>query len=851
MSKSLQNISQKNEKKGEVFSTYVSVLLPFAVQGCFTYGVPSSLAQKVEVGMRVVVQFGAKRYYTGIVVALFAEKPLDVQTLKIKAIEDVVDRSSLLLTSQLHLWQWIASYYMCSEGEVMKAALPSGLKIESETIVLLNADYQPSEDEELTETERKILSMLDAEKGYTIMAIEKALGKNNLLRYVRRLIERGALVVKESINQTYKPKTSTYVRLAEAYFSEEKLNEAFLLLKRSKQQETLLLRYLDISSTAAALTLRNKEMVRQVSRKELCEEAPSAVAALAALCKRGVLETYKLRESRLQSSVTNDDALQQLLCKPLSTDQQQAFDEIKDCFKEKEVCLLHGVTSSGKTEVYIHLIKEAIKRGEQVLYLVPEIALTTQLTTRLKQVFGNLMGVYHSKFPDAQRVELWQHQLSDKPYPLILGVRSSVFLPFHNLGLVIVDEEHETSYKQQDPAPRYHARDTAILLAHQQRAHVLLGSATPSIESYYNAMQHKYGIVEMTHRYGNVCLPEVVVEDVKELKRKKQMKTPFSPRLTDEVRKALTNGEQAILFQNRRGYSPVLECRTCGWTPRCTRCDVSLTFHQRLGKLVCHYCGTQYNIPQQCPNCGDTELRDHGYGTEKIEEAAQTVFPKAQTERMDLDSTRSRTAYENIIKRFANQKTNLLIGTQMVTKGLDFDHVSVVGILNADQMLNVADFRAYERAYQMMSQVAGRAGRRGKRGLVVLQTRQPSNPIISQVVRADYVSMYNTQISERKAYHYPPFYKLINVYFKHRNNDVVEHAAQHYAALLRPQFGDDLLGPDTPMVSRVQLQYIRKMMIKIAPQLSVKGVRQFLLAARSQVLNYPVYRGVNIYFDVE
>lgn len=329
------------------------------------------------------------------------------------------------------------------------------------------------------------------------------------------------------------------------------------------------------------------------------------------------------------------------------------------------------------------------------------------------------------------------------------------------------------------------------------------------------------------------------------------MKTPFSPRLTDEVRKALTNGEQAILFQNRRGYSPVLECRTCGWTPRCTRCDVSLTFHQRLGKLVCHYCGTQYNIPQQCPNCGDTELRDHGYGTEKIEEAAQTVFPKAQTERMDLDSTRSRTAYENIIKRFANQKTNLLIGTQMVTKGLDFDHVSVVGILNADQMLNVADFRAYERAYQMMSQVAGRAGRRGKRGLVVLQTRQPSNPIISQVVRADYVSMYNTQISERKAYHYPPFYKLINVYFKHRNNDVVEHAAQHYAALLRPQFGDDLLGPDTPMVSRVQLQYIRKMMIKIAPQLSVKGVRQFLLAARSQVLNYPVYRGVNIYFDVE
>ena len=832
-----------------ILPCYASVLLPLAVKGSFTYHLPETLREKVEVGMRVVVQFGAKRYYTGIVVALHSQLPTDMDNNgKLKEVTDIVDQKPLLLPSQLRLWQWIASYYMCSEGEVMKAALPSGLKIESETIVLRNADYN-GEEENFSDVECRILSVLDSEKGQTILDIEKKLGERNLLRAVRHLMEHGALVVRESLAHNYRPKTSTYVRLAETFFSEAKLNEVFNAMKRAPQQETLLLRYLQLSEAASAINLGNSEMLLPVSRSMLCAENTSAPAALTALCKRGVLETYMVEESRLKE--TPDASLTALAGKPLSQEQQRAYEAIGASFKEKEVCLLHGVTSSGKTEVYIQLIKDALARGEQVLYLVPEIALTTQLTERLQRVFGALMGVYHSKFPDAERVEMWQHQLSEKPYPLILGVRSSIFLPYQRLGLVIVDEEHETSYKQQDPAPRYHARDTAIVLAHQLGARVLLGTATPSVETYYNALQGKYALVEMMKRYGNVQLPEVVVEDVKELKRTKQMKTPFSPRLTLEVRKALQAGGQAILFQNRRGYAPVLECRTCGWTPRCTRCDVSLTFHQRLGKLVCHYCGAQYDIPRQCPNCGDTELRDRGYGTEKIEDEAKAVFPEAHTERMDLDTTRTRSAYENIIDRFARGTTNLLIGTQMVTKGLDFDRVKVVGILNADQMLNVADFRAYERAFQMMSQVAGRAGRRGERGLVVVQTRQADNPIIFQVVRADYRAMFDAQIAERRAFAYPPFSRLITIYFKHRNNDVVGHAALHYAALLRPHFGEALLGPDTPVVSRVQLQFIRKIMLKVSPRFTLSSVRQTLLSARDAVQAYPVYKGVTIYFDVD
>ena len=825
---------------------YVQVVLPLAVAGSFTYTLPPEFAEKVQVGSRVVVQFGTRRYYTGIVLDVLTENPSPQS--KLKSIADVVDNAPILLTEQLKLWQWIATYYMCTLGEVMKAALPSGLKLESETILLRNADFE-AEGAELSDRDHAILHALDDEKGHDILALEKALGIKALIRPVRRLMEMGAIVVRETLAQSFKPRTEQFVRLSKTLQTEAALHQAIDTLKRAPAQEALFMRYLELAEATAAFKLQNPNLLKAVSRHELCSE-PNAATALTALKKRGLMETYAVETSRLQpnAEIFSDGPS---LAKPLSTEQQRAHDEIVNIFAQKNVCLLHGVTSSGKTEVYMQLIRETLAQGKQVLYLVPEIALTTQLTTRLARVFGKQMGVYHSKFPDAERVELWKHQLSAQAYPLILGVRSSLFLPFQNLGLVIVDEEHETSYKQVDPAPRYNARDTAILMAAQQKAKVLLGTATPSLETYHNALNGKYGLVEMLHRYGDVLLPEIRVEDIKELKRKKLMKTPFSPNLTDAVHHALQNKGQAILFQNRRGFSPVLECRTCGWTPRCTRCDVSLTYHQRLSKLVCHYCGAQYNVPNQCPCCNGTELRDLGYGTEKIEAEAQRVFPEAHTERMDLDTTRSRTAYEQIIDRFAHNETNLLIGTQMVTKGLDFDHVRVVGIINADQMLNVPDFRAHERAFQMMSQVAGRAGRRGERGLVILQTKQADNPIIAQVVNADYKAMYRAQIAERETFHYPPFYKLINIYLKHRNDDVVDHAAQHLAALLRRYFKEDLLGPDRPLVSRVQLQYIRKIMLKISPAYTTSSVRQCLLSARDAVQHFAVYKSVTIYFDVD
>lgn len=830
---------------------YADIMLPLALAGTFTYRIPPELVDKAGVGRRVVVQFGAKRYYTGIIARLHDHAPQP--GIVVKDICSMADAQPVLLPLQIKFWQWISHYYMCTPGEVMKAALPAGLKLESETMLVRNADFTP-ENQRITARDHTILQTLETDKGIKLSDVERKLKAANLLPAVKRLMEIGAVSVSEKLSQGFKPRTETHVKLRVPYFSEEALNALFPTLKRATAQEALLLRYLDLAKASAAIALQNPQMLADVSRAKLCEASPSADAALAALRKKGVLETYNVVTRRLRTpfdKLTAEERERLGHRKELAERQQQAVDRIQQIFQEKNVCLLHGVTSSGKTEVYMALIEQAIAAGKQVLYLVPEIALTTQLTTRLGRVFGAVMGVYHSKFPDNERVELWQQQLTDHAFPLILGVRSSVFLPFRNLGLVIVDEEHETSYKQQDPAPRYHARDAAIVLASLTGAKVLLGTATPSLESYHNAMTGKYGLVEMPTRYGNVEMPEIVVEDVKELRRKKLMKTPFSPRLTNEVRAALANGEQAILFQNRRGYSPVLECRTCGWTPRCTKCDVSLTFHQGINRLVCHYCGTAYAVPVQCPNCADTELRDMGYGTEKIEAAAQAVFPEARTERMDLDTTGSRTAHENIIARFQRGDTDLLIGTQMVTKGLDFDRVRVVGIINADQMLNVADFRAHERAFQMMSQVAGRAGRRGKRGLVVLQTKQPDLPVVRQIVEGDYKGMYRDQIEERTLFKFPPVCRLINMVLKHRDETVADHAAKALAAMLAPVFPGLLLGPDRPMVSRIQRLHIRMLTLKVPPTLSPQGVRRTLMAARDALVQQPPYKGVMLYFDVD
>lgn len=835
-------------------NTYVNVIVPLALQGAFTYLLPLELVERTAVGSRVIVPFGKRRFYTGIVVTVHHDCP--PEGVEIKAVSDVVGTTPALLPWQIELWRWMSHYYLCTPGEVMKAALPSGMKIESETVVTLNADSSP--DTLPTGRAADVISLLEKEKSMSVEAMERKLHTTGLIAVVRKLVEAGAVKVKESMTRTFRPKTETRIRLCPAYFNEEKLHsllDALESRKPTQRQATVVMKYLELSRASAALNLGNAALLAEVTKASLMDETDGAESALLALRKKGVLEIYKAEVDRLKTQ----HAATPIAGKALSEAQQRAFDQIQDCFKTKDVCLLHGVTSSGKTEIYIELIKQEIAAGRQVLFLLPEIALTTQITSRLGRVFGEKMGVYHSKFPDEERVELWQRQLSDRAFPLILGVRSSLFLPFRNLGLVIVDEEHETSYKQQDPAPRYGARDTALVMARLagqaargQAAKVVLGTATPSLESYCNATERgRFGLVTLSERFGGVTMPEIIVENVKELRRKKMMKTPFSPRLTEEIRAALASGQQAILFQNRRGYSPVIECHTCGWSPRCTACDVTLTFHQSIGKLVCHYCGATYDIPKQCPNCHETDLRDLGYGTEKIEAAAKAVFPGARTARMDLDTTRSRSAYEKIISDFQQGETDILIGTQMVTKGLDFDKVKVVGIINADQMLSMPDFRAYERAFQMMSQVAGRAGRRGSRGTVILQTKQPDLHVVSQIVHNDYAGMYTEQMAERKEYNYPPFSRIVLVYLKHRNEGTVRAASEMMAALLRPHFGSNLLGPESPSVARVQRQYIRKIMLKVPLALKASGVRRTLLAARDVILSRSDMKSVQIYFDVD
>lgn len=832
---------------------FADVVLPLAVPGAYTYILPSEMEGAVSMGSRVVVPLGKNKRYTGIVIRLY-EPPqnIDESAISYKSIEEVVDERPLLLQHQISFWRWMANYYMCCPGEVMKAALPSGLKLESETTYSLAEDFVFDDEtaENFSEIEEKLLRSLSL-KAKTLGELRKSIIGKGLVTAVRHLTERGVIEVEERVSAAFKAKTELHVRLTEAYRSEDSLNVVLDMLasnKRLARQEQTLISYLEISGFTAASTLNNENLLLPVTKRQLVERVgQGGESGLAALKKKGILETYNVEVGRLKTQ----KALPGLLERPLSDAQEEARVRILDEFAKNDVVLLHGVTSSGKTEVYIKLIEYNLRAGKQVLYLLPEIALTTQITTRLGKVFGDKLGIYHSKFPDNERVELWQRQLGDKPFPIILGVRSALFLPFQRLGLVIVDEEHETSYKQQDPAPRYHARDAAIVLAKQVGAKVLLGTATPSLESYTNALNGKFGLVQLFTRFGDVQLPEIVVEDIKELRRKKLMNTPFSPRLTDETHEALGRGEQAIFFQNRRGYSPQLECSRCGWVPYCTHCDVALTFHQRINRLVCHYCGTMFDVPQKCPLCENTELRDVGYGTEKIESAVESCFPEAKIARMDLDTTRSRNAYESLIRDFQQRRTNLLIGTQMVTKGLDFDGVSIVGILNADQMLNIPDFRSRERAFQMMAQVAGRAGRRGKQGRVVLQTRQPDSPTIKQVVANDYEAMYKTEMHDREMFRYPPAVRIINIYLKHKSEDTVIAASRTFKQMIGAYFEGDLLGPDRPAVGRVQMLHIRKLMLKVSPRFTPQSIRQTLLSARENLLKMQAFKSVTLFFDVD
>ena len=817
---------------------YIDVLLPLPLANWYTYSLPESLEGQVQTGSRVIVSFGRKKFYTALVANVHYCPP---EGYEIKDVTEVLDTRPVLLPQQFRLWKWMASYYLCTMGDVYKAALPSGMKLESETIVTANPDYEATTP--LTPREQQVLDLLTQDPEQCITQLEKRTdATRNILPVINSLLSKGAISVKEELKRNYKPKTEIRVKLSPDCQTEERLHQLFDELGRTPKRLALLMKYLELSGF-----FTDKASLREVSKKELLTRADATPTIFNGLVEKGIFETYLYEVGRLDREQTRTVAIN-----PLNPAQQAAYDAILSHFREKNVCLLHGVTSSGKTEIYIHLIRQAIENGQQVLYLLPEIALTTQITERLKRVFGGRIGIYHSKFPDAERVEIWQKQLRPEGhYDIILGVRSSVFLPFHNLGLIIVDEEHETTYKQQDPAPRYHARDTAIMLASIYGAKVLLGTATPSIDSYHNALAGKYGLVTLNERYKDIRLPEIRIVDIKELARKKMMNGPFSPELLAAVRQALERHEQVILFQNRRGFAPMIECKVCGWVPKCKNCDVSLTYHKGLNQLTCHYCGYTYAVPRSCPACGSVELVNRGFGTEKIEDNIREIFPDAKVARMDLDTTRSRSAYERIIADFEAGKTHILIGTQMVSKGLDFDHVSVVGILNADTMLNYPDFRAHERAFQLMAQVAGRAGRRDKRGLVILQTKSPDLPVIHQVVTNDYKQMYEDQTAERKLFHYPPFCRFIYVYLKHRKEDVVTQAADTLAAWLRTAFGDKVLGPDKPPVGRIQMLFIKKIVIKLDLNMSGTKVRDYLLSVQRQLIEDERFRSLVVYYDVD
>lgn len=817
---------------------FADVILPLPLSETFTYRIPKGMT--LQVGERVIVPFGAKKYYTALVDHLHDNEPSGFE---IKEILEQLDYDPILLPFQRKLWHWIAEYYLCAPGDVFKAALPSGMKLESETVVVRQTDILP---DDCQKEIREIWNVMLHTTEISVSRLQKKVGTRSVLPLVRRMLERGLVTVKEEIRSGYRPRVDTFVTLSPAYRSEQALHQALDLLKRADKQKQLLLAYLNMSGWIEDVQKPVTTHARPVLRSELLHHAGVVPSILQALVKRGILELYTDEVGRLNQ---NEIPLQG--ASSLSHEQSMALQEIQEAFAEKGICLLHGVTSSGKTEVYIHLIQKYLDKGEQVLFLLPEILLTTQLTERLRRVFGARLGVYHSRISDAERVEIWKKQISMSGYDVVVGVRSSVFLPFRKLGLVIVDEEHEPSYKQQDPAPRYHARNVALVLASYYGAHTLLGTATPSFETYYHARSGKYALVNLHTRYAQVALPEVKIVDTKELARKKLMKGPFSPSLLQAIGEALENKEQVILFQNRRGFAPLVQCKNCDWIPKCVHCDVSLTYHKRMNRLVCHYCGFSSPIPASCPSCGSTVLVQKGFGTEKIEDEIHAYFPTARVARMDLDTTRTRQAYENILMDFERGNTDILIGTQMVSKGLDFDRVRVVGILDADGMLNIPDFRSYERAFQMMAQVAGRAGRRGDQGMVYLQTRTPDSPVVSQVVSHDYLAHYQWQMQERRMFQYPPFCHLIYIYMKHRQEQPVDGLAGELALRLRQVFGERVLGPDAPPVARIQALYVRKIVLKIELSASMTKVRQVLLSTCRQLLSEGRYGSVQLYFDVD
>ena len=823
---------------------FASVLLPLPLPGYFTYRVPEEFQPDICPGKRVVVPFGKKKIYTALVHELHTENPSPVEA---KSILSVLDDRPVVFPVQFSIWEWIAAYYMCTPGEVMNAALPSGFKLASESMICLNPDAD-LETADLNEKEIMIIEALLAQKKLPVNTIADILDQRKIIPLINTLIEKGIVSAEEKLENKYKPLKQSFVKLSqELVDNEERLKEVFdELSKRAFRQLQVLIVYLSLSKGANGQSA-------VVKKSDLLKNKEVTLQSLQALVNKGLVEIVEIEASRLATSHALNDPESIVL----SLHQKRAFDDVQKIFAEKEVVLLHGITSSGKTELYIKLIDQALQDKKQVLYLLPEIALTSQIINRLQRYFGDKVGVYHSRYSDNERVEIWNHCLDHEKnydtgrFQVILGARSALFLPFHNLGLVIIDEEHDSSYKQYDPAPRYHARDAALMLARLHGAKTLLGSATPAVETYFNALSGKYGLVEMSERYGGVSMPEILIANVREETRNKTMQSHFSSMLINQIREVLKQDEQAILFQNRRGFSLHLACDACDWVPMCKNCDISLTYHKKENKIKCHYCGYSEGLPAKCPQCQSTRILMKGFGTEKVEEELGAIFPETIIRRMDLDSTRTKYAHQRIINDFEERRIQILVGTQMVTKGLDFDNVSLVGILNADNMLNFPDFRSHERSYQLMEQVSGRAGRKAKQGKVIIQSFNPAHPIIQFVVWHDYHAYFRAQLEDRNKFHYPPYFRLISLRLKHRDPNVLNKAARDLAQDLRADLGKRVLGPEFPLVSRIQNWYIKQILVKIERGPNVAGFKELIRRKIDELQKIPGYGQVRVIADVD
>jgi primosomal protein N' (replication factor Y) (superfamily II helicase) len=812
---------------------FIEVVLPLSLAKTFTYEVSEAEFLFIKKGMRVTVPFGKNKIYTALVIEIHNNKPTLYEA---KEIHQILDTAPVVTEIQIKHWFWIAEYYMCAIGDVYRNAMPSALLLESETLITSKKDSFVDESL-LSDDEYLIYEALQQQSSLKIQDIISILNKKNIFPVIQKLIDKNILELQEEIQEAYKPKLVKYVRLHPKYDGESGLKDLLEILKSANKQKEIVLNYFQLSASEK----------KPITVKKLVEKAQSSSAIVKALVEKEIFEEYFLQEDRINfKGKAREDELQ------LSVEQQSAFESIKESFKDKSVCLLHGITSSGKTEIYIKLIEEYLVTGKQVLYLLPEIVLTAQLVARIRTHFGDKVAVFHSKFNNNERVEVWNHVLTNAPKAqIVIGVRSSLFLPFTNLGLIIIDEEHEQMYKQSDPAPRFHARDSAIVLANAHKANVLLGSATPSIESYYNAKSDKFGFVEILKRFGNASLPEVFLVDLKDKYFRKKMNGHFSDVLIEEITTSLTAGEQVILFQNRRGYSPIIECITCGHVPHCQSCDVSLTYHKYKNQLRCHYCGYSIANPTKCHSCHSVDLTTKGLGTEQIEQELLTIFPSAKIGRMDQDTTRGKFGFEKIIDSFKNREFDILVGTQMLAKGLDFDNVSLVGIMNADTMLYHPDFRAFERSFQMMTQVAGRSGRSEKKGKVIIQTYNPNHNTIQQVTHSNYLGMYNEQLYDRQIYKYPPYFRIIKLTLKQRDFDKLKEGSMWLYQVLSQNLTMPVLGPEEPGINRIRNEYIRAIVIKIPQNISIIGTKKTIQKILNSFEAVSQYRAIKVTVNVD